>query len=401
MSIGITLTTLPVTALSYYEVPMYSVLVNFLVLPILTPIFCFVVIGGILGVGGVPQSVTTCFFAPCQWLLAFYEWVCALVSRLPYATVICGKPKLWQVVLYYIVLFGGIYVLQNMQSEGEKRKRELGIAGILVVCGVCIFFPKSHDFTITFLDVGQGDGIYISGGDGTNYFVDGGSTSVNNVGENRILPFLKSNQVTSIDYWFVSHCDTDHMSGLLEILQKGYKVEQIVLYEQCSYNENYLILHEIAQKVGTKIIYMQAGDKVCSRDLEIFCIALDANKGAAGSEDINENSLVLQLKWNAKNQTKEFSALFAGDISIEVENALCESGVLEAVDLVKANHHGSNYSNGEKWLEAISPKYIVVSCSATNLYGHPGEQAVERMVVSGAKLFYTMESGQITFPLIQ
>ena len=421
MSLGITLTTLPVTALSYYEVPMYSVLVNFIVLPFLTPVFCLAVLGGLFGVWGLSQSVITCLFAPCQWLLAFYEWVCGMASRLPYATIICGKPELWQVILYYFILFGGIYLLHNVQTEDEtmkfaagqntsnreslnretsnKRKRMFVILGIIVICVACIFFPKSQNFEITFLDVGQGDGIYISGGDGTTYFIDGGSSSINKVGENRILPFLKSKQVTTIDYWFVSHCDTDHISGLLEILEKGYKVEHIVLYEHSSDNENYLNLIKKADKVGTEVIYMKAGDKVCSRDLEILCLAPDA--GVLGSEDINENSLVLQVEWKQKNQPKEFSALFAGDISIEVENALCESGLLDDVDLVKANHHGSNYSNGELWFNVLSPEYIVVSCSATNLYGHPGVEAVERMEASGAQIFYTMDGGQITFPLIQ
>ena len=96
-----------------------------------------------------------------------------------------------------------------------------------------------------------------------------------------------------------------------------------------------------------------------------------------------------------------FKALFAGDISTETEEALCESGRLCEVDLFKANHHGSNYSNGDIWLQVIRPEYIVVSCSETNLYGHPGKRAVERMENCGARIFYTMENGQVTFPLIQ
>ena len=99
------------------------------------------------------------------------------------------------------------------------------------ICGLCIFWPKAKDFEITFLDVGQGDGIYISAGDGTTYFIDGGSSNVNEVGRNRILPFLKAKGIQSIDYWFVSHMDKDHVSGLYEVLENGYTVENIVLSE--------------------------------------------------------------------------------------------------------------------------------------------------------------------------
>ena len=401
MSVGITLTTLPVTALSYYEIPLYAPIVNFVVLPLLTPVFVLAVVGGVLGTL-IPSVEVFCFILkPCEWLLAFYEWTCNMVTKLPGARLLCGKPETWQVVVYYLVLFGGVYVMHAWLEQGARRiQKNIVLVIMCLICGLCIFFPKSHDFEITFLDVGQGDGIYISAGDGTNYFIDGGSSNVNGVGVNRILPFLKSRQVGSIDYWFVSHCDTDHMSGLLEILENGYKVEHIVLYEQSSDNENYTKIQKIAQKVETKIVYIKAGDKVCSRDMEITCLAPDASSDAKAGEDVNENSLVLQVD-RMQNHKAEFTALFAGDISSEMENSLCESGLLEAVDLVKANHHGSNYSNGELWFETLCPEYIIVSCSATNLYGHPGTKAVERMEESGAQIFYTMENGQVTFPLIQ
>ena len=71
------------------------------------------------------------------------------------------------------------------------------------------------------------------------------------------------------------------------------------------------------------------------------------------------------------------------------------------MDLVKANHHGSNYSNGELWFEVTRPEYIVVSCGQNNIYGHPGAKAIARMEACGAEIFYTMKNGQICFPLIQ
>ena len=415
MSLGITLTTLPVTALSYYEIPLYAPVVNFVLLPLLTPIFVLALLGGVFGVLFQGEGLAI-VLKPCEWLLFFYERVCELATRLPGANLLCGKPEWWQVGLYYVVLFGGVYLLQHFESKNwvsrppseemqqdrkeYNRKRNCMIAAMLGVCFIIIFFPKSHDFEITFLDVGQGDGIYISAGDGTKYFIDGGSSSVNEVGENRILPFLNSKQVISIDYWFVSHCDTDHISGLLEILKKGYKVEHIVLYEQCSDDENCSNLLELIDKVGTKIIYMKAGDKVCSKNFEIRCIAPDTSYVSVDEQNRNENSLVLLAEYKLIGEAG-VKALFAGDISTEVENRLYERGLLEDVDLVKANHHGSNYSNGDHWLASLRPEYIVVSCGAHNLYGHPGANAVERMESSGAQIFYTMENGQVTFPLIQ
>ena len=416
-SLGITLTTLPVTALSYYEIPIYSPLVNFVVLPILTPIFSLAVIGGVIGCW-LPSEIVTFLLQPCEWLLGFYEWVCQTVAKLPWASVICGKPQVWQVVLYYVLLFTGVWMLKYMkekntendfennskqsnqkQNKCETRKvaihRRLIMGGIVFACLLCIFWPKSKAFEISFLDVGQGDGIYISAGDGSTYFIDGGSSSVSGVGAYRILPFLKSKGVKSIDYWFVSHGDSDHVSGLYEILESGYKVEHIVLSERCSNDDLYDNLRYAARDSGTKIVYMGVGDKICSEDMEFTCVGPLVESGAEMIEDRNDSSLVLLL------DHKDFRAIFAGDISTEVENALCESGSLCDVDLVKANHHGSNYSNGELWFEVIRPEYIVVSCGKNNIYGHPGAKAIARMEACGAEIFYTMENGQIRFPLIQ
>ena len=386
LGIGITLATLPITACSYYEIPIYSTLVNMIVLPLLSPVFLVAILGGLAGAFGVSTKLISIFLTPCEWLLRFYETICQVVAKLPGATVICGKLTIWQIVIYYVVLFGGVSMLQNFR---EKKKMQ---AMILLLCMSIIFFPKAKPFEITFLDVGQGDGIYISDGDGTSIFIDGGSSNVEVVGEYRILSFLKSKGVRKIDYWFVSHLDTDHISGLYEVISDGYEIGHIVVNELCSYSEKYYILRDLAEQKEIELLWMKTGDKVKTEKMEITCVG---ERNRLPREDENENSLVLQVK------TDDFVALFAGDISEEMEKVLCESGILEEVDLFKANHHGSNYSNGEQLLETISPEYIVISCSKTNLYGHPGKNAVERMKACGAKVFYTMEDGQISFPLIQ
>ena len=402
ISLAITLSTLPVTALSYYEIPLYSPLVNLVALPILTPTFCLAVLGGILGCF-LPLGFVAICLKPCEWVVGLYEWICQLVAKLPFSNVICGKPELWQVILYYLLLLGGVRMLRYMQSS--NRKKILCVGGIVLVCGLCIFWPKEKLFEISFLDVGQGDAIYICSEDGTTYFVDGGSTSVNAVGKNRILPFLKSKGVKSIDYWFVSHADTDHVSGLYEVLDSGYFVKNLVIAKGCRIYESYLGIVKAAKTSETKILTMKVGDYVCSKNIQIECLGPPEEDGIPVFEDENENSLVLLLKHKKerpkaqKKDVVDFRALFAGDISIETENTL--HGNLCDVDLVKANHHGSNASNGELWLEVLRPEYVVISCAKDNLYGHPGSKALERIKACKARIFYTMENGQIRFPLIQ
>ena len=394
MSLGISLATIPITAISYFEIPLYSPFINAVILPLLTPIFCLAVVVGLLG-SFLPYAVTCLLLQPCQWLMNFYEWVCEIISKLPGASIICGKPMWWQIILYYVVLFGGIYIVEKIWDNKALY------VGIIIFCFLCIVYPKEKAFEISFLDVGQGDGIYISGGDETTYFIDGGSSNVKEVGLNRILPFLKAKGIQKIDYWFVSHCDTDHISGLQEILDVGYEIGHIVVYERCSNGEKYHNLIEKASDAGVEVLHMKGGDRICSQQLEVLCVALEKENKGELQADANNNSLILQVERRESEDSETFTALFAGDISIEVENCLGENGLLKDVDLVKANHHGSNYSNGTKFFEITRPAYIVVSCSEYNVYGHPGAMAVKRMKDSGARIFYTMDGGQISFPLIQ
>ena len=379
MCTGITLTTLPVVALCYYEVPLYSSFINFIVLPILTPIFVLALIGGIIGIW-LPE-IASFILVPCAWVLGLYEWLCEFVESLPWASIISGKPSEVVVVVYYLVLFGGIWLLDKCSRKGI-------LAGCLsVICFLLIVYPKPTPFEITFLDVGQGDGIYISAEDGSAYFIDGGSTSEDLVGEYRILPFLKSKGVTRIDYWFVSHADRDHISGLLEVLESGYEVRYLVISKHAPEDEIYLELIESAEACGTKIIRMDAGEKIVSERVTFTCLY----PWGTSTQDKNDASLVLELEIPDGRK-----AFFAGDISTEIEQLLLGKGVIDDVWFYKASHHGSKYSNSSEVLEALQPEITVISCSENNYYGHPHAETVERIENVGSEVFYTMENGQVS-----
>ena len=97
-----------------------------------------------------------------------------------------------------------------------------------------------------------------------------------------------------------------------------------------------------------------------------------------------------------RNPYKEKRVLFTGDISSETEAILIEEGLLSPVWLYKAAHHGSKHSNSSDLLEVITPENAVVSCSKTNVYGHPSMDTIERLLDSGADIYYTMDVGQVT-----
>lgn len=382
MSLGITFTTLPITALCYYEIPLYAPLANFIVLPILTPIFILALTGGVIGI--LLPFLGQIFLLPCQWGVLFFEWICTLVGKLPGASLICGQPAESTIVIYYLILFLGILALRHWE------KRAVWYLASCVVCLFLLVYPKNHAFEITFLSVGQGAGTYISTGDDTTYFIDGGSTSTSGVGEYRILPFLKSKGVSSVDYWFVTHADTDHVSGLEECMESGYEIAHLVVAEYAVEDDNYVELLALAEAYDIEVIHMKPGDKIQSEKSCITCYY----PWEIATDDANEASFVLQLEVSVGEE--EVRALFTGDISAETEALILEKKVLDEVDIYAAAHHGSNYSNSEALLSEINPEIIVVSCGKNNIYGHPGEKAVKRMENSGADIYYTMDIGQVT-----
>lgn len=400
MSLGITLTTLPVVAYCYYEIPLYSPVVNFIVLPLLTPIFCLALLGGLLGMW-IPW-LARILLIPCGWGLMFYEWICSAVEKLPGASIICGVPKMEVVVLYYAILFLAVARMERVRKGNENKKEvkdkkitarreKILILSLGIVCLLFIIYPKEKPCEITFLDVGQGDGIYISAGDGTTFFIDGGSSSIDNVGKYRILPFLKSKGITCIDYWFVSHADNDHISGLIEILEDGYDVGYLVMSKYAPQDENLDKLLAVSEACDVDVIYMDAGDQIVSESTVFTCL-YPWNDLVI---DKNEASMVINANIGGYN------ALFAGDISSEVERVLLEEDVVEDIYFYKASHHGSKYSNSKSFLEVLKPEVSVISCSENNNYGHPGKETIENIEAVGSEVYYTMENGQVSFLLLQ
>lgn len=377
LNFSIQLVTVPLTAYFYYEVPLWGMVVNFFVLPVIGALLFCGLLGGIIGL--FFSSGAKILLSFCHFILLFCEKMSLLGTNLPKASLITGKPMFWKMAVFYSVLCVLIVFFQ-------KRKSRSGFftAGILLLCFV--LYNPMHEFELDVLDVGQGDAIYLHTKNGTDFFFDGGSSNVSGVGSYCILPFLKAKGVKKIDYWIVSHTDADHISGLLEVLQADYPVKNLVFSKYVKKDEVYETLTALAQEHQTAVIKMDCGERLLDEQMYLECIFPDKNYE---TEDKNALSLVLRY------EDASFSALFTGDIGIEEETYLLEKGAVKPVSFYKAAHHGSNYSNSKAFLAALSPHISVISCSKTNRYGHPGVQAIEHITESGSKIYTTMNGGRI------
>lgn len=403
ISLSIQLFTLPLVACNYYELPVYAMVLNLFVLAGVGSLLLLAAAGAVLGL--IFPALGKILLTPCGLLLGIYRKLCKASLALPGARYICGKPAGWRTALYYVMLAVFLYLLwcrvrknrlhhpnetdnrlPRCQFIIKNRKKWVRLVIPLGMLFLILLFPKEKEFEIDVLDVGQGDGIYLCTSDGVSMFVDGGSTSEKQVGIYRILPFLKSKGVGEISYWFVSHTDNDHISGLTEVLESGYPVRNLVFSKAVQEIEKTRELAELAERCGTEVIYLQAGDRLSTSQAEMECLYPSAGQEA---EDVNDLCLTLQYRDGG------FQAFFAGDISSEVEDKLLTQGCIEKVDLYKASHHGSNYSNGEKLLQILAPEVTIASAGEDNRYGHPGQQAVERIKSGGSRFFCTIDCGQV------
>lgn len=397
--VAIQLATLPLVAWHYFEVPVYAVAVNFVVLPFTGILLASGIVGGFAGLLCAPAA--RILFLPCRILLKINRFLCGFCEGLPGALWITGRPSFVRIMFYYALLAAVTSLARNRKrkrdcrSQGEKsgrgKNRGYVCAVFFLVLLLCV--PQRRDFTLAVLDVGQGDGAFLRTGEGHTLFVDGGSSDVYQVGKYRILPFLKYQGVRQIDFWLVSHVDEDHVSGLKELLTSGYPVRHLLFSAAVVKDEAHAELVDLAEDAGTAVVYLDAGETLHLGSAALQVLFPTA-KGSPGS-DRNAASLV------AWYEEGSFSGIFTGDIGNAQESQVLEQWrqdgyPFEELDFYKAAHHGSNYSNSEEFLQVLRPEVSVVSCGAKNSYGHPGAEAIAHMEEAGSRVYYTMESGQIT-----
>ena len=414
ISLSIQFFTLPLVAYYYYEIPVYAILLNIPVLALIPYVLGLAVFGSLTGQIAFLQPLSFALCRVCGWVLHGYRWLCDASLLLPGARMITGKPSEVRVVVYYGLLGAFYYVLwcgmkkkqrqmctkgaQAEKQEWIRRRFGFGLGLVLVLLLTFLFVRGKPEFELDILDVGQGDAIYLCASDGTNFMIDGGSTDVKKVGTYRILPFLKAKAIRKVDYWFVSHTDEDHISGLVEVMESGYAVGTLVLAEAQKEDEKAHRLAELAQKNGIRVCYMKAGDVLGTRKedvvnernrAETFRIECLYPTNDNDSEDVNDRCLVLYY------EDENFSAFFGGDISSEVEEQLVSAGKCRQTDVLKASHHGSKYSNSDVLLHALHPRLTIASAGKKNRYGHPSPEAIARVGESGSTFYSTIDYGRI------
>lgn len=250
----------------------------------------------------------------------------------------------------------------------------------------CVYASRTPSLLrVSFLDVGQGDAIFIQSPSGAQVLIDGGATKQVLEKLHNVMPLFDR----SIDIVIATHPDTDHIGGLTDVIERfsiglfvdpGARNEsgvQDILNKKITEHN---ILYRLAQRGDTY-------DLGSGAQLTILFPFSDVSK-----VESNAGSIVARLTYGSS------SFLFTGDAPAQTEYILAAiDGKNIQSDVLKLGHHGSNTSSSYVFLQVVKPKWSIVSAGKKNTYGHPNQEVVERVLKFKSEILDTRTSGTIIF----
>lgn len=274
-----------------------------------------------------------------------------------------------------------------------QKKFILFISGFLLIlnvfCWAKIFdLASNQNLKVVYFDVGQGDSVFIETPELHQILIDGGpgSTVLGKLAEQ--MPFWDR----SLDLIILSHPESDHMQGLLSVLER-YKADYILwtgVKKSSAEYDKWINVLARQQEAGAKIIIAEAGQEITAGNLEIDTLYPFLNiEGEEAKSTSNDTCVVSRLIYG-----KNFF-LFTGDISSELEKELVDSGENITSDILKVAHHGSKYSTSLDFLAAASPSIAIIEVGK-NSYGHPTSEVLGRLSGFAIQTLRTDQKGDIT-----
>jgi len=261
-----------------------------------------------------------------------------------------------------------------------KKYILLGLLGANILVWFAIFERRPSSLKVYFLDVGQGDAIFVETPGKRQLLIDGGRNKkvVSLLG--RIMPFGDK----SIDVVIATHPDADHIGGLPEVFNR-YDVS---MFMEAGVESDNTLDDELHQQASSTLA--RRGQVINFGD-GARLIILFPNQDVSNWET-NDASIVAKLEYG------ESSFLFTGDSPIRSENIMLNLNkeILD-VDVFKAGHHGSRTSTSLTFAETVSPEYAIISAGLDNTYGHPHQEVLNILSRVGTKILNTAESGTIKF----
>ena len=365
--------SIPITVNNFYEINILSIMLNIFFVPIVSSFILPITFLSLL----IPLELFKSF-------IDIFEIISLSLSKIDLFVITLSKINIFVIILYYIVIY---YVFYRM-----KLKKYKSVLLLILIIFVQFIYPSfNNNMEITFIDVGQGDSIFMKFPNNKfNVLIDTGG-SINYEKENwknrngnysiskSIITYLKSIGVSKLDYLILSHGDYDHMGESINLVN-DFKIEKVI-FNCGEYNDLEKELIKVLDK--KKIKYYSCIKELNIDNNKLFFL----NNKDYGKE--NDNSSVIYT------ELSNYKFLFMGDAGVEVEEDLIEKYNIQDIDVLKVGHHGSKTSSSKNFINEINPKYSIISVGKTNRYGHPNKEILNNLDTS--KVYRTDQDGSIMF----
>lgn len=273
------------------------------------------------------------------------------------------------------------------------KKQKLAVS---LICVAWILLPvprMNNELKISFLDVGQGESIVVQLPNKKVWLIDGGGIRGNDYDMGRfvIAPYLWNEGIRKVDRLFLTHPHHDHYKGIGFVAQHFAPTILYVNGDQPPEIEKEDYEKTMAQirRNRLEIVQVTRDSPILSEGEVELQFLMPEGSGPQPHFDVNDNSTVMQLRY------RDISILLSGDLMEMGERGLLESGLDLKSTVLKLGHHGSDTSTGENFLEAVSPKFAVMSLGEFNSYGMPGEAVLESLARRQIPLYRTDQQGGI------
>lgn len=380
--------TFPLTAHYFHIISIVQLISNLVFIPVVGFVILPLGIVSLLGFSFFPVF-SGWIIHLCHFLISFSILFSEAIASIPFSWARIMSLDWLEITLIYL-MFTFFYAL---------LKRKWKISGsILLVIGVLGIYNFLNDqavknsdiLAVTIMDVGQGNSALIQTSQGRHILVDGGGFSefsAFDTGKYILAPFLWQNKIDTLDYIILSHPESDHLSGLIYILN-NFKVHTFIKNSDTSKSEAYKKLMETCKKNRVRIWEpSKRGEAMYLGETAVIFLET-ADRYASG--DLNNNSLVFRISY------KGFSMLFPGDILSTREKSLAREKSLNLYSkILLSPHHGSSSSSTEIFLEKVLPKSVIVSCGRNNRYKFPHPDVLKRYNDMGIHIFRTDRDGAV------